>query len=155
MTCLSPPVEMSPVSQWGPHPQESITTKKNQSEAMKAYWSKCKMDAQGAQNNAGDSNEMSIEMRQVAMTSNLRGSGLKPVRTLSISGSNSSELELRAILQVSQEKDFDHTDLSIPDHVSLTKGKKWKADLSLHSHIKANSGMNIISHPCALSHCLL
>ena len=75
------------------HPQESITMKKNRSEAMKAYWSKRKMDAQGAQNNAGDSNEMSIEMRQVATTSNLRGSGLKPVRTLSISGPNSSELE--------------------------------------------------------------
>ena len=136
-------------------PQESITTKKNRSEAMKAYWSKRKTDAQGAQDNAGDSNEMSIEMRQVATTSNLRGSGSKPTRTLSVSGPNSSELEPRAILQVSQEKDFDLTDLSIPARASLTKGQKRKADLSLRSHIKANSGTNIISHPCVLSHCSL
>ena len=71
-------------------PQESITMKKNRSEAMKAYWSKHKMDGQGAQDNAGDSNEMSIEMKQVAMTSNLRGSGLKPARTLGVNGPNSS-----------------------------------------------------------------
>ncbi len=88
------------------------------------------------------------------MTLDSRGSGLnaKPAR-MSISNPNSSELGLRAILQVPQEKDFSFADMAILDHASLTKGKKRKvADLSLCSHIKANSGMN--HNFFILMHCL-
>ena len=60
---------------------------------------------------------------------------------MSISSLNSSELGLRAILQVPQEKDISFADTAILDRVSLMKGQKRKVDLSLCSHIKANSGM--------------
>ncbi len=41
-------------------PQGSTTMKKNRSEAMRASWSKCKMETQSAKDDAGDS-----DMRQV------------------------------------------------------------------------------------------
>jgi len=98
------------------HPQGSATMKKNRSEAMRAFWSKRKMETQSAKDDAGDSDEAGIEMRQVVMTLDLRGSGsnAKPAR-MSISNPNSSELGLRAILQVLQEKDFSFTDMAILD----------------------------------------
>ena len=124
------------------HPQESVTTTKNRSQAMKTSWSNRKSVSQQAED-AGGPNEVCTKPGASISNSRHPGLNMKLAKT-NISSTSLSGPVLRAYFQVPQDMDNEFVDMFTVDHAPLIKGRKRKADVSLCSHIRANSGMNPI-----------